>query len=928
MKVLRKISEAAVVCFLATTLHAQTCTISGKIIDSKTEEPLPQANVFINNSTIGTVSDIRGDFVLSNVRQPATYELVISFIGYASYKTKLSLSSNQLNIGTVHLIPAETELIVSEPKASRDVEWEKNLKKFKKIFIGADKAAAECVILNPQVIDFQNNLPYGRMIATASAPIEIENKTLGYRVTFYLSTFEAGSTDHLIKGNVRFEFSKPANAKMLALWEQNREILYNRSRQHLIKAIVDNRINGEGFNLYKVTPGFEHSTTQPQTFKDELGRTVVVFDTVNMATSTTQKDIYRIALKGRLEIHYTKERASNKVYNDIGYPVSWMTFTGSSILVNKEGVPVNPSEIAISGAMGNVPVAQMLPFDYLPLGILFKMSKNEEYGEAMNSFYEKIYVHTDKSYYYPGETLWFKGYVNYSNPTMRDSLSRTVYAEFIHGPTNKVVLSKILHLDSGTFQSDFILPDTLTSSDCYLRAYTNLNRNYGDDRLYLKSIPVLTLLEKPESIRTVISTSSGSLKITPDKTNYNPREKITLSIQVQSEDKDPVAANLSVSVTDASRVVLLEGTTILSDFPMHEIPRAKYFSWPAEYGIGFAAKIKNGTDKPMKETVNIFQLSPKNFFVSETDIHGVFSLTNLNFYDTSNFSFQTVKGKKQVFRDVELLQTKLPSFVYQPSPRLFNIVQTQLPQRQESVFELLKNTRLLKEVTVKSTKIVEPDYERPYGRPDYVIKSTDINTSYGNLLLTMQGKVPGLIVRQANNPRENFPRWVVYLQRSATSSISNAQEVTVLVNNAVMGGTPGDVLGSIDPSTIESIEVTTRLNSLFGGLGCCGVINIFTKRGGSQNNEGENTPHLRIRGYARLRKFIAPDYSIVKPGEIGEDQRSLLYWNPTITTNSRSGAATASFFASDNEGQYRVIVEGVTEGGKPVHGEYLIKVSR
>lgn len=907
------------VCFMTTALQAQTCTISGKVIDAKTEEPLPQANIFINNTTIGINSDLRGDFVLSDVRQPGTYELVISFIGYVPYKTKLSLSTNQLNIGTVHLAPSATELTTIEVSATKDVEWEKKIKKFKKIFLGDDKAAAQCVILNPWVIDFPANSPNGRMVATAGAPIEIENKALGYKVNFYMSSFVAGATEYLIKGNARFEFLKPADEKMLLQWEQNREISYYHSSQHLFKAIVDNRIHGEGFNLYTDMLGFENSTTRSQFFKSELGSTVVVFDTTNMVTPTAQKDIFKITLKGRLEVHYRKEKAPSKIYYDIGYPISWITFNKPYILVNKEGAPVNPSDIVISGAMSNDRVAQMLPLDYLPLGLLFKMKEHEEYKQAMDSFYEKIYVHTDKSYYYPGETLWFRGYVNYSSTEMRDSLGRTVYAEFIHGPTKKVMLSKVLPLDSGVFQGEFILPDSLRSSDCYLRAYTNVNRNFGDDRLYKKHIPVLSLLERPELAGPPELQPTESLKIVPDKINYHPHEKITLAVQVQDNEGHPMGANLSVSVTDASQVVSLPGPNILSDFPIREIPEAKGFSWPAEYGIAFTAKIKSGKDKPVKETVNIFQTNPRNFFVSETDAQGVFSLTNLNFYDTAKFTFQTVKGKKQIFREAELLPRQSPPFVYQAPPRLFKIVETQLPQRPKSALEPSLHSRMLREVVVTD---VDPNKERPYGPPDYVIKAKDINTSYGSLLQTLPGKAPGLVIRKDQNGE-----WVVYTQSAATSSIANAREVTVLVNNSVMGGAAGNILGSIDPSTVESVEVTTRVNSLLGNLGCCGVVNIFTKRGISGGNEPENIPYLKIPGFAKSRRFSSPDYTNIKSDKMAEDNRSLLYWNPGLWAKDNTGTTALSFFASDNEGQYRVVVEGVTQDGKPVRGECLIKVS-
>ncbi|MBK8292426.1 MAG: carboxypeptidase-like regulatory domain-containing protein [Flammeovirgaceae bacterium] len=45
----------------------QTGQVSGRILDSQTLEPLPFANVFINNTTIGTASDMNGEFLLPKV---------------------------------------------------------------------------------------------------------------------------------------------------------------------------------------------------------------------------------------------------------------------------------------------------------------------------------------------------------------------------------------------------------------------------------------------------------------------------------------------------------------------------------------------------------------------------------------------------------------------------------------------------------------------------------------------------------------------------------------------------------------------------------------------------------------------------------------------------------------------------------------------
>ena len=67
---------------LTMTLQAQTGgKISGKITDSRTSEPLPGANVVIEGTTIGSSSDLEGDYVILNV-PPAVYTVNISFIGY------------------------------------------------------------------------------------------------------------------------------------------------------------------------------------------------------------------------------------------------------------------------------------------------------------------------------------------------------------------------------------------------------------------------------------------------------------------------------------------------------------------------------------------------------------------------------------------------------------------------------------------------------------------------------------------------------------------------------------------------------------------------------------------------------------------------------------------------------------------------------
>ena len=55
--------------------------INGKVIDKKTGEELPGANIIITGTTIGTISDLAGNFSLSNL-EPGVYDISCSFISY------------------------------------------------------------------------------------------------------------------------------------------------------------------------------------------------------------------------------------------------------------------------------------------------------------------------------------------------------------------------------------------------------------------------------------------------------------------------------------------------------------------------------------------------------------------------------------------------------------------------------------------------------------------------------------------------------------------------------------------------------------------------------------------------------------------------------------------------------------------------------
>ena len=60
---------------------AQTSTIKGRVFNSINNEAVPFANIFIDSTSVGTTSDIEGNYRITDLK-PGTYSLICSFIGF------------------------------------------------------------------------------------------------------------------------------------------------------------------------------------------------------------------------------------------------------------------------------------------------------------------------------------------------------------------------------------------------------------------------------------------------------------------------------------------------------------------------------------------------------------------------------------------------------------------------------------------------------------------------------------------------------------------------------------------------------------------------------------------------------------------------------------------------------------------------------
>jgi hypothetical protein len=82
--------------------------VSGRVFDLSTREPLPGVNVLVKGTTIGTVTDINGNYNLTLPNNAGA--LQFSFVGYVSQE--LPISSPTINVGLNEDLTALDEVVV------------------------------------------------------------------------------------------------------------------------------------------------------------------------------------------------------------------------------------------------------------------------------------------------------------------------------------------------------------------------------------------------------------------------------------------------------------------------------------------------------------------------------------------------------------------------------------------------------------------------------------------------------------------------------------------------------------------------------------------------------------------------------------------------------------------------------------------------
>ncbi len=329
--------------FCQENLLSTAFVVNGKILDAETGEPAGFANVFLAKTTVGTMSDNYGNFSIRANLPPGIYQLVIRHIAYELLVTDLDFYASSIHTLEFKLKPRVIKGRMVEIEAKKPVEWEKNLKKFLKMFIGSGPNAKKTRILNPEVLDFETT-PDGVFFAYSERVIKIENAALGFDLDVILKDFRSGS------GTIRYIIYPQFKEKSTNILEMRKEWLLKRRKtfegsfKHFLRSLAANRITDEGFNLMNGYMHDQWNYTQDRHDRYHFTKIITVFEKAENIKITGILKLYH-------KSNFPSESASFEILED-------------PAIIDTLGNVLNQYSLLAMGKWAEERVADLLPQDY------------------------------------------------------------------------------------------------------------------------------------------------------------------------------------------------------------------------------------------------------------------------------------------------------------------------------------------------------------------------------------------------------------------------------------------------------------------------------------------------------------------------------------------------------------------------------------
>jgi len=343
--------------FVPTLVFSQF-TVTGKVVDSTTKEPLFGASVFAQNTTSGTTTNREGAFSLP--LKSGGYELIVSFTGYQSKEIRISNNDiNPLQIEMTKQEKAMEEVII---KSSNEVKdgWDKYGRFFLENFVGSTPNAQLCALQNPEAVHFYYYKKSEKLKVLATEPIIISNQALGYNLRYQLDSFMYYYKTQVSSYRGYCFFSEmDSSFSQQRIWSENRKKAYDGSKLQFMRSYYDSTLNEDGYNIALL------DSVNDKRF--DIVRNPYDTTYYGAYDSTHEVEVYyprkiSVTYKKKPEVEYLKKF---KLPLNVGSQISYVDLL-DAIEIKENGYFYDQKDWVSQGYWSWKNLADLLPYDYIP----------------------------------------------------------------------------------------------------------------------------------------------------------------------------------------------------------------------------------------------------------------------------------------------------------------------------------------------------------------------------------------------------------------------------------------------------------------------------------------------------------------------------------------------------------------------------------
>jgi hypothetical protein len=494
-----------------------------------------------------------------------------------------------------------------------------------------------------------------------------------------------------------------------------------------------------------------------------------------------------------------------------------------------------------------------------------------------------VYLHLDRSYYVPGESLLFKAYFsndkNNQIVTGNDSLHVMILDQ-----DGLEVSTGIFAISNNMITGDVSLPDILTEGNYIVVGYTNSMKNLSPDKLFSR------IIEIRKSVDNYLNT-----KLSLTEPSYESAGLLTVQLRFSGNGNKPVPASFTYQLNGQNEEIL------------------------------------NGNNRANSEGIATLKLQLPKFDSKET----LKLIVIPSFKGTKNITGVIIPTKYNLVRDKtsqakDLITDELKHLNIHLKP-----VNLSTDKNDKVVLDITvtddKGTPVMANLTVSASIII----------PTWLPVQNDNLLSYSDRLSVQTGPAlnpdlkefftnhlveltqsPGspFIVQEKNNAKKLLKRELAYNQKNQVGYSSdrsiydilmsikpyrmeggmiifglnvgssvNYQQGALIVVDGIKMGTDPSILSTIPVPDIAKITASTQVMDIqkYSAMNSVGVIEITTKK--------------------------SPEF-LKNEANANKTKSNTLFWGPDIMTDN-TGKASINFTKNDKTSEVLISVDGMAANG-------------